>query len=157
MAEEKTAKKKMNKGVIVAICAGVVAAIVAIVAVVVVNVTKPNIVGKYVLSATIDSDGNESTTTVDFMKAFGANYKIEFKSDKTGVLEVTMDASYLSAFTDDEDDSSAASNTTTTNFTYDDKKIKGSNDSGELEAEYEFKDGAVILDMSGEKMKFTKE
>lgn len=150
-------KKKMNKGIIACICIAVVAIIAAVVAVVVINVTKPNIVGKYVLTATIDSEGKESTTTVDFMKAFGAGYKIEFKSDKTGVMEVTMDANYLNAFTDDEDDSSAASNTTTTNFTYDDKKIKGVSETGELEAEYEFKDGAVILNMGGEKMKFTKE
>ena len=149
-------KKKVNGGVIAAIVVGIVAVVAAVVAVIVINVTKPNIVGKYVLSATIDSEGNESTTTVDFMKAFGAGYEIEFKSDKTGVMKVTMDASYLSAFTG-EDDSSAASNTTTTEFTYDDKKIKGSSETGELEADYEFKDGAIILNMSGEKMKFTKQ
>lgn len=149
-------KKKTNKGLIAAICAVVVVAIAAVVTVVVINLNKANIVGKYVLSATIDSEGNESTTTVDFMKAFGASETIEFKDDKTGVLEIKMDASYLSAFSSDDTDSTA-SNSTTTTFTYDDKKIKGTNDSGEFEADYELKDGAVILTMSGEKMKFTKE
>lgn len=149
-------KKKTNKGLIIGIIAAVVVAIAAIVTVVVINVTKPNIVGRYVLSATIDSEGKESTTTVDFMKAFGASETIEFKNDKTGVLEIKMDASYLSAFTSDETDSNVSATTTTT-FTYDDKTLKGSNDSGEFEASYEFKDGAVILEMSGEKMKFTKE
>lgn len=156
MAEEKTAKKKMSKGVIAAICAGVVAVIAVVVTVIVINVTRPSIVGKYVLSATIDSEGNESTTTVDFMKAFGATYTIEFKGDKTGVMEVKMDASYLSAFTEDETDSKA-SNTTTTTFTYDDKKVKGTDDNGNFESDYEFKDGAVILTVSGETMKFTKQ
>ena len=149
-------KKKMNGGVIAAIVIGVIAVIAAVVAVVVINVTKPNIVGKYTLTATIDSEGDESTTTVDFMKAFGTSETIEFRDDKTGVLEVKMDASFLSAFTSDETDSDVT-NTTSTTFTYDDKKIKGTNDSGEFESEYEFKDGAIILKMGDETMKFTKE
>jgi hypothetical protein len=134
----------------------VVAAIAAIVAVIVINVTRPNIVGKYVFAATVDSEGKESTTTVDFMKAFGANYTIEFKNDKTGVIQISMNASYLNALSDDENDSDAT-NTTSTNFTYDDKKIKGTNESGEFESDYEFKDGAVILTIGDETMKFVKE
>lgn len=156
--------KKTNKGLIAGICAAVVAVITAVVVAIVINVAKPSIVGKYALTATIDPEGNESTTTVDLMKAFGTSYTIEFKDDKTGVLEVIVDTSYFDALVDDDDEEEEDdgydyedNTSTTTVFTYDGKKITGSNSSGEVEAEYEFKDGAVILNMDGEKMKFTKE
>ena len=152
MAEK---KKKMNKGIIACICVAVVAVIAAIVAVIVINVNKPNIVGKYTLTATIDSEGNESTTTVDLMKAFGASETIEFRDDKTGILEVEMGSSFMSAFSSDETDSDAT-NTASTKFTYDDKKLKGA-EGNDFEADYEFKDGAVLVTVGDETMKFTKD
>ena len=177
MADE---KKKTKPGIIAAICAAVVVVVVAVVAIVVANVNKgSSIVGKYTLAAVIDSNGTESTTTVEFMKALGVNYTIEFKDDKTGVLETGMDSNYINTFaadTDEEDDddemgdlveiddsdddsgedSNDDSDSTKIIFTYDDSKIKAKNSSGTFEAEYEFKDGAVILNLAGETMKFTR-
>ena len=170
MAEE---KKKLGGGVIAAICIAVVAAVAAIVAVVVINVTKNNLVGTYALSAIVDSEGNESADSLSMLKAFGMDYEIEFKDNKNGVLKVHVDSSkvgslvesFSSAFTDGESTTSsedvAASipNETSIDFTYDGKKISLSNPisgSSLTEMDYEVKDGAVIINMSGQKMKFTK-
>ena len=169
MADE---KKKMNGGLIAAICVLVVAAIAAIVAVVVINVTKPNVVGKYNITAILDSEGNESGDSMKFLKAFGADYKIEFRDDKTGALYIKMDpevlSSFVSSFTNPATGESAevsgsdiensGLDNTSINFTYDDNKIKAnSGTAGNLEMDYEFKDGAVILSFSGQRLKFTKE
>lgn len=169
MAEE---KKKMNGGVIAAICILVVAAIAAIVAVIVINVTKPNVVGKYSLSAILDSEGNESQDSLKLLKALGADYKIEFKDDKTGVLKVSMDSGALSSFANSfanelaGDDSNVSGsdiensgmNNAEVNFTYDDKKLTTNADGiGTMEMDYEFKDGTVVVTYSGQRLKFTKD
>lgn len=166
-------KKKINKGIIACICVVVVAAIAAIVAVVVINVTKPNIVGKYNMTSVLDSEGNESADAFEMMKMMGMTYAIEFKDDKTGVFKVIVDSdkmgslvnSFANALTDGEAevDSSKVSSKipgeTAINFTYDDKKIKLSPSEfrSSLEMNYEIKDGAVILDYNSQKIKFTKE
>lgn len=166
-------KKKMNKGVIAGICFVVVAAIAAIVAVVVINLTKFNIVGSYKISAVLDADGNETQDSLSMLKAFGMDYAIEFKADNTGVFKITMNSdtmgslvqSLANAFTSEDetvntgDISSSIPNETNIDFTYDDKKIKMSSSSFSTasEVDYEVKDGAVILNYNGEKMKFTKE
>lgn len=150
-------EKKMNKGIIAGICAAVVVAIVAIVAVVVINVTKSGIVGKYALSAVIDANGNESTETVEFMKTLGVNYTIEFKDDGTGVLDTGMGG--LDNTEDTGDDSNSDDNAlspSATKFTYANNKIIAENDNGVLEADYEYKNGAVILTIADETMKFTR-
>lgn len=168
MADE---KKKMSGGVIAAIVAVVVAAVAAVVAVVVINVTKPNIVGKYSITAVLDSEGNESSDSMKLLKALGADYKIEFKNDKTGVLQVTMDSGALSAFANSfagsltgedtnvsgSDIENAGMNNANIEFTYDDKKIKGSGVYDSMEMDYEFKDGNVIVEFSGQKLKFEKD
>ena len=179
MAEEKTADKKMNKGLIAGICIAVVAAIAAVVTVVVINVTKPKLVGNYVMSAILDSEGNESKDSFEFFKALGANYEIEFNEDKTGTLKIKIDSEAMSSLvssfanaltgattdengdvtTENVDTSSVTSQLQDTSipFTYDDKKINlGTNGLGSSELDYEFKDGAVIVDYYGQKMKFTK-
>lgn len=170
MAEE---QKKISGGVIAAICAVVIAVIVAVVAVVVINVNKNNVVGSYKVTAILDSEGNESSDSLEMLKAFGMDYAIEFKEDKTGVLKITMDSekvgslvnSFANALSDGEnttDTSSITSNLSNENnidFTYDDKKIKLSSPisgSTVTELDYEVKDGAVLLEMSGQKLKFTK-
>ncbi len=165
-------EKKMNKGIIAGICAAVVVVIVAIVAVIVVNLVKPGIVGKYTLAAVIDSNGNESTETVEFMKALGVNYTIEFKDDGTGILNTGMDANSLNNedATDDTEDAEADKDTesdsdsdnnneasaSTTKFTYANNKMIAENANGVFEADYEYKDGAIILTIAGETMKFTR-
>ena len=85
-------KKKINKGIIACICVVVVAAIAAIVAVIVINVTKPNIVGKYNMTSVLDSEGKESADAFEMMKVMGMTYAIEFKDDKTGVFKVIVDS-----------------------------------------------------------------
>ena len=167
MADE---KKKISGGVIAAIVAVVVAAIVAVVAVVVINVTKNNIVGKYAMTAIVDSEGNEQPDAMKVFEMLGAKYELELKDDKTGVLEVTMDPDKLGSFassfvstlsgSDTEVSSDTISSSGMTNgtitFTYDDKKFKGTGNFNSLEFDYEVKDGAVIVDMSGERLKFVK-
>ena len=222
---EEDEKKKMNKGVIAGICIALVAAIAAVVAVVIINVAKPNVVGRYKMTAILDENGNESSDAMKLFDMLGASYEIEFKDDKTGVFEVKMDSEKMSsvvssfanalseAFSDGTSESSETTTTetttveatevaetaesidlteltettdpteassgltttssdaltttgssslatgnSTTQFTYDDKKVKmGSGSFGGVEMDYEFKDGAVILSISGQKMKFTKE
>lgn len=154
-------KKKMNKGLLIGICAGAAAVIAVIVTVVLVIVTRPTVIGRYNFTSTIDQDGNESELAANFFKAFGANYTIEFRSDKTGEIRLEMGSSFLSANSSDEIDENV-SNTKVTTFTYDDKKINASGENGEFESDYEFKttdsgDETVVLTIDGEKVKFTKE
>lgn len=147
MAEE---KKKINGGVIAAICAVVIAAIVAVVAVVVINNNKGGIVGKYKLSSVIDASGNEVDAT-----AAGSmvEYTLELKEDKTGTLVIKMDASQYSDYVDDP---STLKSETTVNVTYDDSKMKMENAGTTSESNYEYKDGALTLELNGSKMKFKK-
>ena len=155
MAEE---KKKMSGGAIAAICIGVVAVIAAIVAVIVINVTRPNIVGKYSLYAMIDSEGNESTQSAEFMKSLGATYTIEFKNDKTGILEMGVSSDSLAgAFVDNENNDGSTGTSASTEFTYENGKIKGENSLGSFEASYTFKDDTVDLTISGETMRFKRD
>lgn len=166
-------KKKVNKGLIAGICAAVVVVIAVVVTVVVINVTKFNIVGSYRISAVLDADGNETQDSLSMLKAFGMDYSIEFKDNKTGVFKIKMDSdtmgslvqSFASAFSEGEesvdtgDITSKIPSETNIDFTYDDKKIKMSSSSFSTasEVEYEVKDDAVILNYNGERMKFTKE
>lgn len=159
MAEENAKKtnskktdKKVNKGLIAGIIAAVVAVIAIVVTVILINAA-PKVAGKYNLVAFVDSDGNESTTMVDFIKAFGGNYTIEFKNDRTGVLEVSVDSSLSSS---DDGESSDSSNNSI-KFTYTDKKVKFDKDGQTEEADYEYKDGTVKLNYDGQGMKFEKE
>lgn len=147
MAEE----KKMNKGVIAAICGVVIVAIVAVVAVVIINNNKGGgIVGKYTLSSVVDASGNE----VDTAAAGGMmEYTLELKEDKTGTLVMKMDASQYSDYVEDP---SALKSETTVNVTYDDSKMKMENNGVTSESNYEYKDGALTLELNGSKMKFKK-
>ena len=150
---KKETKAKTKKWLIPTICGVVIAAVIAVIVVVVVNVVKPGLVGVYTLSATIDSEGTESTATADFMKALGLNYTIEFKDDGTGVLktEVATKIGEGDEGSEGEDDRNMV-----TNFTYANGKIKAENDAGIFEADYELKDGAIILNIAGEIMKFSR-
>lgn len=137
MAAEETASKKSKKGLI----AGLICAAVFIVAIVVYLLVfaKPAVVGKYNISAFI-KDGEESTEMVDFLKALGGKYTIEFKKDKTGVLEM-----------------SAGDTTETVDFKWNDKKIIVEEDGETDETDYEYKDNTVTVSIEGQGMKFTRE
>lgn len=137
MAESATPNTTNKKGLITGIIAAV-AVIVAIIVCVLVF-SKPSVVGKYNLSAFIE-DGKESTEMIDLLKAFGGSYSIEFKKDKTGVLEMK-----------------AGDESKTIEFKYDDKKIKMEEDGEVEETDYEYKDGTVKVTVDGKGMKFTRE
>lgn len=136
MAEEKAATSS-KKGLI----AGIIAAVAVVIAIIVCVLvfSKPSIVGKYNLTAFIE-DGKESTEMIDFLKAFGGSYTIEFKKDKTGVLEMK-----------------AGDESKTIDFKYDDKKIKMEDDGETEETDYEYKDNTVTITVEGQGMKFTRE
>lgn len=148
MTEE---KKKISGGVIGVICAVVAVAIIAIVAVVAINANKNGLTGKYTLVSTIDSEGNE----VDATAASGMmEYTIELKGDKTGTMVMKVD---MSAYSDYVEDSNAQlKNETTLDVTYDDKKMKITNNGQTVESNYEYKDNILTLELNGQKMKFKK-
>ena len=94
---------------------------------------------------------------VDLFNLFGAKYTVEFKKDKTGVMETNFDGSGLSSLV--TDDSSSIENTagSTVNFTYDGKTIKATSDEGEVtESTYTYKDGVLTITMGDETMKFKR-
>lgn len=143
MADAKSTSNK-NVGLIAGICAAVVIVIVAVVFFVL-NMA-PKIVGKYELSATIDSEGKESTEMVSFMKALGGSQTIEFKKDKTGAIV-----------------SKAGESETKIDFTYNDKELKAKTEGSDEEVtyNYEYKDDAVTITLivdgeADEKMKYTR-
>ena len=138
MAEE-AAEKKNNKGLI-GIIAGIVAAVVAIAVIVVIAINStPKVIGKYNIVSYIEN-GEESTEMIDILKAFGGDYTIEFKSDKTGTMEVK-----------------GGDNSQTVNFKWDDKKIKIEQDGKTEESDYTYKDDTVTLTFEGQGMKFKRE
>lgn len=138
MAEENAAPTN-KKGLI----AGIIAAVAVVVVIIVcILMSGPKVVGKYTLSAMIEN-GEEKTELVDLIKQYGGTYTIEFKKDKTGVLEMKMG---------DEGQ--------TIEFKYDDKELKpvkveeGENDQA---IPYTYKDNTVTITMDDEGMKFTRE
>jgi hypothetical protein len=94
-------QKKSNVGLIAGICAGVVLLIGIIVGVVIaISGGKDPVIGKYEAYATINKDGEEETTSISLMKAFGMSLTIEFKEDGTGEMVTSANTSML---TDGED------------------------------------------------------
>ena len=147
MADE---KKKINGGIIAAICAVVVIAIAAVVTVVVINANKGGVAGKYTLSATVDSAGNEVDTSA---ASSMMSYTLELKDDKTGQMVIKVD---MSQYSDYVEDPSTLKSETTSDITYDDKKMKITTNGVEVEADYEYKDGVLTVEYQGQKMKFKK-
>lgn len=140
MADSKAAEteQKPKKGLIAGIIGAI--AVIIIIVICVIAFGKPSIVGKYNLTAFIQ-DGKETTEMLDFMKALGGSYTIEFKKDKTGVLEMK-----------------AGDESQSFNFKYDDKKVDFDEESEMEDAEYEFKDNTVTIKSDdGEGMKFVRE
>ena len=129
MAEQTTEKpdKKSNKGLIIGGIIGAVVVIVAIIALVVINpFKKPNLIGSYELTSMI-VDGEDQTSTLGLMKAFGIEATLEIENDKEGKLSI---------FGDDA------------KFTYDGKKFhfeKDDDGSGPSEANYTAKDDTITL------------
>ena len=136
---EGTSTKKSNKGLIAGIIAAVVVAAIVIV-VVVLNMT-PKVVGKFNLQSFIEN-GEEQTQMVDLLKVFGGSYTIEFKKDKTGVLEMK-----------------AGDEGQTIEFKWNDKELTAKNtETNEDETiPYEYKDDTVVITYDNQGMKFKRE
>ena len=138
MAEEAAKPNKKLIGII----AGIVAAVAVVAVVIVIALTStPKVVGKYNISAFIE-DGEENTSMIDLIKAFGAEYTIEFRKDKTGTLKMGMG--------DEKQE---------VEFKYNDKELTATKDGEEQKMTYEYKDDTVTLSTSGDstKMKFKRE
>lgn len=157
-----TKKTRVSKAPIIVIIAALVlvASVVAAIIAFVVN-KQPDVVGKYTLVSTVDANGEENTSMVSLFELFGAKYTVEFKKDKTGVMETSLNGGGLSSLvTDDDTDDNTTDNTAlgnTVNFTYDDKTIKAKNDEGEVsESTYTYKDGVLTITMGDETMKFKR-
>ena len=140
MADEdaaKTTEQKPKTGLI----AGIIAAVVVVIVIVCVFAFGggSKVAGKYNITAFIE-DGKESTEMIDLLKAFGGSYTIEFKNDKTGVLEMK-----------------AGDENQTMNFKWDDKKIYVDNEGKTEESDYEYKDDTVTVTIEGKGMKFKRE
>lgn len=138
MAESTKPNINNKKGLIAGIIGAV--AVILIIVICVLTFNKPGIVGKYSLTAFIDEDGKESTEMIDFLKAFGGSYSIEFKKDKTGVLEMK-----------------AGDESQTIEFTYTDKKLTIEKDGVKEESDYTYKDNTVTVSIENQGMKFTRE
>lgn len=141
MAEENAApapsqNKKPKTGIIAGIAVAVVAIIVILFAFV---FNKSGVVGKYNIEAFIEN-GKESTEMIQLLKAFGGNYTIEFKNDKTGAIEMK-----------------AGDESQTINFKWDDKKIKMEQDGETAETEYKYENDTVTVTVEGKSMKFKRE
>ncbi len=154
MAEETVTKdkKKLKTGVIIG-C--VVAAVLVIVAIIIFAVVKPfgkNLVGKYDLTA-MEVDGEDQSSTVALMKAFGVSASIEVENGKEGKFNMFGDEV---KFTYDND---------TFHF---EKKASDDEDEeesdGPTDAKYETKDNTLTIiytrekdgESSTEKLTFTK-
>lgn len=138
MAEEAAKPNKKLIGII----AGIVAAVAVVVTIIIIALNSmPKVVGKYTISAFIEN-GEESTEMIDLFKAFGAEYTVEFKKDKTGILKMGMG--------DEKQE---------LEFKYDDKEIKATKDGQEEIMTYEYKDDTVTLSSGSDsaKMKFKRE
>lgn len=138
MAEEAAKPNKKLIGII----AGIVAAVAVVVTIIIIALNSmPKVVGKYTISAFIEN-GEESTEMIDLIKALGAEYTVEFKKDKTGILKMGMG--------DEKQE---------LEFKYDDKEIKATKDGQEEIMTYEYKDDTVTLSSGSDsaKMKFKRE
>ncbi len=133
---EKSTEKKCNKGLIIGCIAAAVVAIVA--AIIVFAVIKPfnkvNMIGKYELTG-LTTDGEDQSSSLSLMKAFGISAEVEITDDKNGKMNIygeEIDFTYDDKqfhFKVDEDDEDAEVKKDT-NYTYKDEKITmKSNDS----------------------------
>ena len=151
---EKTNSNKGNskKGLIIGAIIGAIVLIVA--AILVFVVIKPfsrvSLVGKYDLTS-METNGEDQSSMIALMKAFGMSATIEIENDKEGKISMFGDEA---KFTYDKD---------TFRFESTDDEDEGS--LGGSEGKYEFKDGTLTLihtaeedgETSTEKLTFTKQ
>jgi len=138
--------KKSKKGLIIGCVVAAVILIAAIIALVVINpFKKVNMVGKYDLTSIV-SDGEDQSSSLDLMKAFGLTYEIEITDDKNGKMNVLGEE---------------------INFTYDGKQFHfemptSEDDEGDsvevtkTDSDYTFKDDKITLKYDNSEMVFSK-
>lgn len=135
--ETKVDKKSNKKFPVFPIIGAAILIAVAVVLCVVLGGNK--VVGKYNLYAYIQND-EENTSMVELLKSFGMNITVDFKDNKTGVLETV-----------------GGDETNKQEFTYDDKKITIKNGSNTEETEYKLDGDYVTITVGDEKMKFKRD
>ena len=141
-------EKKSNMGIIIGCIVAVVLVIVAIIVFVVVKPFNKNIVGKYDLTA-MEVDGEDQSSTVALMKAFGMTATIEVENGKEGKISLFGDEA---KFTYDG---------STFHFEKTEEEDEGFNG---VDAKYETKDNTLTIiytaekdgEKSTEKLTFTK-
>lgn len=158
MAEQTTEKttekaKKSNKGLIIGGIIGAIVLIAAIIALVVINpFKKVDLTGNYELTA-LEVNGEDQTSTLDLMKAFGISATLEIENDKEGKLSIFGDEAkftydgkkfHFEKSDDDEEDMPTEANYTTKDDT--------------ITVTYEISsdDGDGNIETGNEKLTFTK-
>ena len=138
---EKCEKKPCNKkGWIIG---GIIAAVLIIVAIIVFAVIKPfskSLVGDYELTGLISSEGEDQSSSLALMKAFGISPELKITDGKSGTMTISDES---------------------VKFTYDGKKFyfeaENEDDSeASKESEYSFKDDQITLKSDDSDMIFTK-
>ena len=91
--KEVKAEKKCNKGLIIGAIVAGIAIVIAVILIVVFVVVKPfnkNLTGKYDLTA-MEIDGEDQSSSVALMKAFGMTATIEVENGKEGKISLFGD------------------------------------------------------------------
>lgn len=158
MAEQTTEKttektKKSNKGLIIGGIIGAIVLIAAIIALVVINpFKKVDLTGNYELTA-LEVNGEDQTSTLDLMKAFGISATLEIENDKEGKLSIFGDEAkftydgkkfHFEKSDDDEEDMPTEANYTT------------KDDTITITYETSSDDGDGNIETGNEKLTFTK-
>ena len=137
--KEVKAEKKCNKGLIIGAIVAGIAIVIAVILIVVFVVVKPfnkNLTGKYDLTA-MEIDGEDQSSSVALMKAFGMTATIEVENGKEGKISLFGDEA---KFTYDGN---------TFHFEKkDDEEDEGFNG---VDAKYETKDNTLTIIYSSEK------
>ncbi len=125
-------KKSCKKPLIIGIVIILVAAIVTLI-ILGINGVFDNRSGTYEI-VSMEKDGEDQSSMINFMKALGMSGTITFNSDKTGTINLFSEESQP--------------------ITYDNSKIKSNDETGDLE--YTYKDGKITIVMDGATMTFEK-
>ncbi|MBR3323809.1 hypothetical protein IKG16_02915, partial [Candidatus Saccharibacteria bacterium] len=141
-SEESTEKKSCKKGLIIG---GIIAAILIVAAIIIFAVIKPfskNMVGKYEITGLTSSTGEDQSSYLSLMKAFGMNPEIEIIDGKTGTMSISGE---------------------NIKFTYDGNKFYFEIDEEEeedseisRESEYTYKDDEITLKSDDNNMIFSR-
>ena len=128
--EEKTSDGKSKKGLIIGCIAAAVVVIAAVVALIIINpFKKVSLIGQYDLTG-MEVDGEDQSSTISLMKAFGMTASLEIESDTEGKLSIfgdeakfTYDKNKLHFEKSEDDDESSSIDATDADYTFKDDTI----------------------------------